>query len=251
MDKKQFFYIIFIVIFVVAYQYSGNYFYKGEDELVSAFNKTTFELKESQVSVWGIYNKTYMTKEDKQNALEKLAKQIPIKSPYEFSEIDEGVFQEVKLSKESKNARTSIKIVSMEKPVEENILEVENYIIMDISLTKDIDSVIHYKNIIRDILNVEGIDSHISVDIIGEKKGRVSSETRKELTDELMDSINAKKQEEFITDDIYSIYGYAPYIDEYIVSNGKKINVDVAFTFNEKEDKTILHLASPIISVGY
>jgi hypothetical protein len=251
MPKKHLLYIIFIVVFVFVYQYSGYYYLQGEDELIDAFNNTEFELKEGQLSVWGIYNKTYMTKDKRWDALENMARELSLEPGFDYEEVDEGSFKEVKLIKKSKYAETVIKLITMEKELAENIKEAENYLVIDLTLYRDINSILHYKKIIQDLFASKDIKGHVSINITGEKEGILQEAEKLSVANELFGYVNAKKQEEFVTDTIYSIYGYSSLIDDYIISNNKKINVDLAFTYNAYENKTNLYLATPIITIPY
>ena len=251
MTKKQIIYVAFIVVLVVAYQYSGHFFINGERELIQAFNNTEFSIKESQISASGLYNRTFMSEEKKIEVLNDIAEKLSLQPGFEYNIIQEGSFQEIKLTKRSRNATTNIKIVTLEKTISENVKEAENYLIIDIKLYNNINSLIYFKDLLEETLKAYNVDTQVTIHIMGEKPGRLSSLEKQEITRELFRNISAKEREQFITNDIYSIYGHTPIIKEYIVSNNKRINVDIALTYSEAQDKTYLYLATPLITIPY
>ncbi|TCT13078.1 TATA-box binding protein [Natranaerovirga pectinivora] len=251
MTKRQIIYIAFIVVLVVAYQYSGHFFINGEKELIQAFNNTEFNIKESQLSTSGLYNRTYMSQDKKIELLNEIAGKLSLEPEFEYGIIEEGAFQEIKLIKKSRNATTNIKLVTLEKTISSNVKEAENYLIIDIKLYNNINSLTYFKNLTEELLKDYEVDAQVTIHITGERQGRVSILEKEEITRELFRYISAKEREQFITNDIYSIYGHTPIIKEYIVSNNKKINVDIAITYNEVEDTTYLYLATPLITIPY
>ncbi|TCK87895.1 TATA-box binding protein [Natranaerovirga hydrolytica] len=251
MDKKQALYVVFIVMLVVIYQYSGNLFINGEKELVQAFNNTTFNIQESNITVWGLYSNNYMSRENKVEVLNDIAKEISLEPEYEYNIVNEGSFQEAQLIKQSKNARTSIKIVSMERELEGNLKEVENFLIVDIKFMNNIHSALHYKELLTNLFNEKALDMQVTMHFVGEHDGFLSEEKKESISNDLLKAINAREQERFVTNEIYSIYGYTSTIKDYILSNNKRINVDIAITYNEEEDKSILYIATPLITMPY
>lgn len=52
-------------------------------------------------------------------------------------------------------------------------------------------------------------------------------------------------------DGMFSAYGYSPRIHDYVVSEGKKINLNLVASYNEKENRTEIILASPLYNEDY
>ncbi len=52
-------------------------------------------------------------------------------------------------------------------------------------------------------------------------------------------------------DDILSFSIFTPYIEEYIYTGSRKMNLNIAIRFNEYEDKTYIWIGTPIITIGY
>ena len=52
-------------------------------------------------------------------------------------------------------------------------------------------------------------------------------------------------------DELYTVYAYTGLINDYVKSEGNKINVNIAFNYNEKKNKTNLYVATPILNQDY
>lgn len=63
--------------------------------------------------------------------------------------------------------------------------------------------------------------------------------------------IKGKLVEEYIEDGVLSYSIFTPYIDEYIYTGSKKMNLNIGIRFNEYENKNYIWIGTPIISIGY
>lgn len=77
--------------------------------------------------------------------------------------------------------------------------------------------------------------------------GKMSEEECRKYTENLFDRIGADVVYEH-SDGEYISYGYADGLAKPVVSNRKKINVQVMFSYNEMEDKTEINIGTPILT---
>ncbi len=63
--------------------------------------------------------------------------------------------------------------------------------------------------------------------------------------------IKGKLVEEYSEDGVLSYSVFTPYIDEYIYTGNKKMNLNIGLCFNELENKNYIWIGTPIISIGY
>lgn len=64
-------------------------------------------------------------------------------------------------------------------------------------------------------------------------------------------AIKGKIVEEYKEDGVLSLSIFTPYIEEYVFTGNKKMNMNIAVRFNEYEDRTYIWIGTPIITVGY
>lgn len=84
-----------------------------------------------------------------------------------------------------------------------------------------------------------------------EYEGRL---TRKELEELALKTFAEEKAEpvqSLSADGMFSAYGYSPGICDYVVSEGERINLNLVASYNEKENRTEIILASPLYNGDY
>jgi hypothetical protein len=63
--------------------------------------------------------------------------------------------------------------------------------------------------------------------------------------------VKGKLIEEYREDGILSYSVFTPYIEEYIYTGSRKMNLNIGLRFNEYENKNYIWIGTPIISIGY
>ena len=77
-------------------------------------------------------------------------------------------------------------------------------------------------------------------------EGEIQSETSAFL--EEMDAISVERVE---FDGVISIYGYSNGINEFVYQQNERVNVNIAFTYDEENDVTYIHRAIPFIDRSF
>jgi len=87
--------------------------------------------------------------------------------------------------------------------------------------------------------------------IIGTFKGELDSSDRIKKITEILQIVNGNKVEGLFGDELISISAYSPNIDTFIYTGNKKMNLNIALSYNEYEEKTFIWIGIPIIAIGY
>lgn len=90
-----------------------------------------------------------------------------------------------------------------------------------------------------------------SVNVVGSYSGKLTLKERNQAADRLLEGMDARIVTENRGMDLYTIYGYTPYISEYQLQEGTAVNVNIAMHYNEEEDRTYIYAAVPVIGVEY
>ncbi|GMQ62464.1 YwmB family TATA-box binding protein [Vallitalea maricola] len=223
----------------------------GEEKLLTTFNEVNFTLCETDLNMWGEYSKSYMTKSE----MEKLALEVVNKlglEPEYNEDYNSKEFKKVySINKKTKEADTTIKVVEIIEEVANNGLKVENYIVINIVLNDKCGSILYFRDKITEIFQEMNMDARDNLTITSKHKGKLDESKAKEIVKQIANKMSCQVKDSFKTENIYSIYGYSRYIDEHIITEGEKINVDLALTYNELEDMTYLYAAIPVITIDY
>lgn len=90
-----------------------------------------------------------------------------------------------------------------------------------------------------------------SVNVIGSYSGKLTLEERNQAADELLKKMDARVVSEHREMEVYTVYGYTPYIPEYQLQEGAAVNVNIAMYYDEGEEKTYVYAAVPVIGLEY
>lgn len=223
----------------------------GTDKFVDAFNHTDFKLIEADVSLWGKYSQSYMTETELKGLICDVAEQLELTPEYAI-DMDDGDYKRTAhFTRQSKDGTVQIKVSQKIEEVEKSRLKVENFLIVGITLNNKCKSIVYYKKKMDNIFDKLGIQPNDSLTITSRMNGHIDKSTARKAMNHVLNYLDGQVKEDFQSSEIYSIYAYSDYIDEHVITNGKKINVDLAVTYNEEENCTYLYGAIPVITIDY
>lgn len=114
----------------------------------------------------------------------------------------------------------------------------------------DINGIIeNVKSIFKAFGKEEEID--ISTCVVGTIDEEVDPNLIKENANKAIKKFKGKVVEEYTDSMILSYTIYTPYIENYIFSLEKRVNLNLAIRYNEYENQTYIWIGTPIITTGY
>lgn len=248
MKKKAIIFLGFLaIVYSVAFLQIGNN-KNGERTLLSAFNNSDFQTIQINLNSWGLLNQSFSSLEKMKVYSKRITDALGIYDIDNTEEKESETFKEFIVTKASKNAKTTVKLESIQYE-EEN--SASTYVVIDIILYGQYNSIPYLKEEIDSIFAENNIKPTTNITIAGTLRGTLNKEQKQKIAKSMMKDIGAKIEETYETEEIYSVYGYTRLISDWLISNGKKINVNLAFHYNEYEDNTYLYLATPVITVDY
>lgn len=100
--------------------------------------------------------------------------------------------------------------------------------------------------------NIEFQKADEMIELRGSFPGRMTIKEKREMSDRLFHSLKAEVVEAVREEELYTVYGYTPILRDASVAYGEnEINLNVAFSYYEEEDVTMIYLASPFIQSDY
>lgn len=224
-----------------------------------------------QIEGYYYYGTRYMNDIRRIELLDSIAEELGINSSYMYDEesTDEGYVATI--TKEGDKFSIVIKSTTVEENVSENILTQRTYISINLDIYNSVESGYYYKNKIEEVMkkvcekghkdeeaelensdkiNCENSGSTYLV-IKGSMQGKVSVDTQKELGTKLMERLGADKIFDKADEDVYSLYAYNKSIKNYVSIGKNRLNVNVAFGYNELENVTCVYIGSPIVNYDY
>lgn len=127
----------------------------------------------------------------------------------------------------------------------------ETSLVVDITVDRNYDEIGEIRKKIDDLYKSYNAKTEFTYCIIGAFDAELNkSEMIKKITKTLTVA-EGKKVEGLLEDDIVSISAYSPNLDRIIYTGNKKMNLNIAMSYNEYEGKTYITMGYPIITIGY
>lgn len=249
--KKIVLYISLIVVMLVAVNKIEKMVVEGEEQLITTFSDINFDMKESDINIWSEYSQSYMTKKQMIELGNSIAQKLNLKPEFNSRYIDRDLLKIYEIKKQAKYVNTVIKIAQHIEEVDNNGLRVENYIVVNMTFNNKYDSVFYYKDKIKEIFKEMNLKPNDNLTLTSTYDGKIEKNQMKEIVNKVLHGVSGNIVDSFETEDIYSVYAYSNYIPQYIISNGDKVNIDIALTYNENENLTYLYIAVPVITIEY
>lgn len=241
--------ILFLGLILADRVFTENIKYGGE-ELVEAFGNTKFRIEDTELNVWGEYIPKYMKKEEMAEVVENVALKLGIKEYHEdFVDVkDKKVYT---IEKSSKDAHTKIQLVEIVESTDNGTFKARNYLTISIKLYDKYKSIGYYENRLVKLYDQMEIVPTKGLIITASQYGEVSIEVAQEVMEGIVLALKGEVKSIVALDEVNSVYGYSKYMEDFVVANGERINMDLAISYNEKEEKTYLYVATPVITFEY
>lgn len=101
------------------------------------------------------------------------------------------------------------------------------------------------------LLRPYGGQGELTLDLTAHLPGQISVEEMSGLARELLQGVQGQEVEAFTGDNLVSLTGYTPLLEEYLLLGHEKININIALRYDNYRSMTTLRLGVPLISGGY
>lgn len=219
----------------------------GKEQIISAFNSETYTDIRASIASMGKYGDFNITDNAKKLILEDIAEDIGINRYTIEDTIEEG--NKVKtLSQSSDNGNVVCKFITVGEVPE---AECGQYIYIGINLNNSAEAAFSYEEIVKNINEKLGTNSTVTVNLVGEMQGQLSSGVKDMIVDGMLNNINAKIVVQNRDDELYTVYAYDGDIKEYVKLGKDKVNVNLSIAYDEERDVTMVYLSTPINNQDY
>ena len=249
MTKKAKISFLIVVWSIVAIQMYVNYkqHVQMKEDAISAFSVVEDSRIEGNIRGYGKFGEMELSAASRKKMLENLANKLGITDGYTYSTGRGDGFQKMVLTKEGKHAKTVIQIISMEQKDGEP----EQYIVTEITTKQKAEAVVSLYRKLQRVYEEIGVEAEVSVEISGSEDGNQMSVEKGSLPDQIFTLVRAKKVDEITENGICTVYGYTRLEDQYLTLHGKKVNIQMVMSYDEKQDKTYVKIGVPIVNSSY
>lgn len=251
--RNRYITLLFIVFILTIAIIASNSYSLGtkkvsiEDSLLQSMGSTKAKVMESTISAWSKIDNSFMTEEQVAKEMNEIVKLInPEKSTINIvKENNEGINKQTLYG----NLGNKYYNIAVESTKTEN--GGETFVIMDVSIDNSASELSIERQKLEAYFLAKSAKPKISSCIIGVYDGRLTeSEMRSKIAD-AMSSVKAKEVEGLSNKDLNSISAFSGNINSFVLSNNKKVNMQIAMRYSSYDDKTYIWIGSPLIHVEY
>ena len=219
----------------------------GKEQIISAFNSETYTDIRASIATMGKYGEFNITDNAKKLILEDIAEDIGINRYTIEDTVEEG--NKVKtLSQSSDNGDVVCKFITVGEVPQ---AECEQYIYIGINLNNSAEAAFSYEEIVKNINEKLGINSTVTVNLVGEMEGELNGGVKDMIVDDMLRNIDAKIVVQNRDDELYTVYAYDNDIKEHVKLGRDKVNVNLSIAYDEERDVTMIYLSTPINNQDY
>lgn len=206
----------------------------------------------SEVKAYAYYGDKPLSKEKCESIVKKMASKLGVYSGYDINYDGDGNRNVVTLKKQGEAGDTCVRVVSSQKEGESGEEEINNYITVEVNLKAgNYNMVYQLKRDIVKIYKVLGMEADTNIYICSQRKGSLSDIEKENETKNFLEELNAKEVERVDLGNTICIYGYSKDVNEYVYQGDEKVNVNIAYSYDEQEDVTYIHRAIPFIDKSF
>lgn len=249
LKMKMTLYAIFVLSLAAMLQLAVNSTFISDARLIEAFSVGNAAETEGNLSCFASYKETYLSEEDKKQLLVYLAENLGLHTEEsDWTEEKEEEKQTIRIEKNAQDGDTTLSFISVGKETEKQ----QYYIHVELQLYHKLESLITYKKRLCSCLKELKVEEYQPLlSFTGEYDGMLSEQEKEQRIQEMLSILKADIISESDSEDAKNIYGYTEFLEEYLVVNQKRINVNLVMTYDEAKDTTKLYLAAPIYNKDY
>lgn len=253
MNTKKKLYIVVLIWAAVALQIFITKRIDRESQMVTQVMSDGVEnVTAAEVKLYAHYGDEPMTGAAREKILQRVGEKLGIVSGYDIIAGIEGENTSTTFVKKGENGDTTIRLISMEQTNADGSTTQENYLMTEIALkNQSTENIYRCKEQLDQIYADFGLSGSSNLYLCSQEKGRMTEDEMKKATADFFETMHAKKRNEIELQDTLCIYGYSDNVPEYVYQNDHKVNVNIAFTYDEAEDITYIHHGLPFIDKSF
>ncbi len=253
MDTKK---KIYVVVLIWAAVFLQIWITKGinrESRMVTQVMSEGVEnVTAAEVKLYADYGEDKMDAVTRETLVKKLGAELGITSGYEIVQKEDGGTASTAFVKKGENGDTTIRLISMQETGADGTDRQENYLMTELVLkNQSTEKIYQCKEMLEKLYEKLGMNASSNLYLCSQEKGRMTAEEIEQVTQKFLTDMHAKKRKTIELDNTICIYGYSDNVAEYVYQDDERVNVNIAFSYDEDEDITYIHRAIPFIDKSF
>lgn len=263
----------------------------AENSLEKVFQNNNIHEADCEIEGYYYLGEKYYGESGSLELIDKIAERLGVNSEYYYDKYRTDTGSVAAMKKEGKSSELELELITTEYQESQNVIAQRNYLSVSLNIKGSLESGYYYKNLIEktmkeicreendDKANSENIsendkkrsntvngekaankDEEVSTSIISQNlymviKGKIYGEIDKgqenKIAKGILKSFQAKEIFNGQNDEHMNVYGYTEILSDYVAIGSDKININIAFSYNEKDNITYVYVGSPIVNYDY
>lgn len=253
MSNRNKIYVVVLIWAAALLQIFINSSIVREEKMVEeAMSSNLDNIMEGSVTAYGYFGTRSMTPGSREVIVKRLAERLGITGGYDIENRSSDANQVTCLKKNGEYADTTIKVITLLEKDDYNQEVTENYIMVEISLKGPKGrEAYNFMEKIEGMYGELGMDADTGLYILSQRPGEMTQGEIQSEMDKFMETTDATLVDSVEFDNVYSFYGYSNEIDRFAYQGDKKVNVNIAFSYDAKQDVTYIHRGIPFIDKSF
>lgn len=217
--------------------------------LNTAFAATGAQVEAYSIHNWSVLNDTFIDPAIVQSSAEQVAGALKIQSPTVYQHADDT--QRVYQLFGKWDAQTTVAVIVNSMRQTQPAWAQTSLVIRIEYEGNDSQGLQQAISRVRAAVNKTGAKPQISTCIKGFLNDRMDGMERDRLISNTFQTVQASETEAMRTDMLTSVSGYSKLSDEYITTNAKRMNMQMAVHYETYQKKTQVLIGSPILTIEY
>lgn len=224
-----------------------SYAQNGEDPVCRAFHRAEADLQELNVQAWAQLKYPTISSGEMLEVLKAVSAEVVPEVVLSYIPKAEGRWRGIALSGEMDPAREYYSTIQTYQSPEGLST---TYILLNYTARCADDPAIWRAKLGQALRNLEA-KPHLSVYLTGTLPEKLSRERQEELILQMFREVKAYQVEGIAEEELLSVSGFTPLIQEKLKVNGRNINLNIAINYNEIEGLTCIRVGSPLLKGEY
>ncbi len=253
LNKRSKIYILVLIWVAALIQLFINASIDRERKMVEqVMSEGVYNLSESVVKAYAFYGNDVLSASGKELIVERLAGELGVTSGYEVTHKVSGTNETTMLKKEGQKGNTEIKLITLSGEDEYGQNINENYILTQITLKQESGTAAYsFKEKMVELYENLGMEASTNIYMCSQLKGKLTEQEKQNYTEAFLTDMDAKQVSVDEFSNVTCVYGYSRNIDEFVYQGDNRVNVNIAFSYDEKEDITYVHRAVPFVDKSF
>ena len=208
------------------------------DTVSAVFLATGAEFSEMRLVGWSLYAERFMKKEEMQLAAAAIAAQLKLTDISETGEEEEHWRS---YTVRGKNGSREYQILLQTLPN-------EAYLLISCYAVDSPEAFAALNESLRLLVSqAESAEGEVNSLLIGSIKGRLSDSETEKRAAAAFAAAGVRLVEKANENNYFSATGYTASLSDFVVSGSNRVNIQIAFDYNERSDKTYVYLGHPLV----